>query len=547
MFDDLVASAMRAASPAARVAGFARVENAACAARLAAMVLMLEAVYAQDGSAEREQWRFDNWSAVCAQIGATHAVTSGVASGLLMDAVALAERLPRVRALFAAGVVSYRVVHQICTRTMLVKDLDAQRAVDTGLAREFGAGIAMSMDQAEKAIDRLVLTHDPFAVRHTAAAARGHRVTVHVDDASGTGHLEASMSVTDIHAVDKRVEALARTVCDKDPRTLEVRRSAALGAMGFGWDRLPCLCEREDCDAAARPAVGGIVIHVIAREDSLGLGTPGGPDPSPEPPPPAGGPDNPDPDPAPDPEPAPVGDLTEQRRALVTKPPPLLLKPWYRHTLSELAAAFNADRGEFCPAAPGVILGGAMVPAPVLAQAARHAKIERLIHPGQDPPQRRYRPLKALADFVRCRDGTCRFPGCTRSALTADLDHTVPYPFGPTAASNLACLCREHHLLKTFWAGWDSRQFPDGTIVWTDPDGRTHTTHPGSRTLFAELSRPTAGVTLRGAVPRKHTTGLTMPRRETTRTKARRQRVDDERRRNTPWVEQYLREQIPPF
>jgi hypothetical protein len=112
-----------------------------------------------------------------------------------------------------------------------------------------------------------------------------------------------------------------------------------------------------------------------------------------------------------------------------------------------------------------------------------HATLEQLIHPGPAPPEPRHRPSKKLAEFVRCRDLTCRFPGCTKPATVADLDHTIPYPYGPTCASNLKCLCREHHLLKTFWPGWSERQLPDGTVIWTDPDGHTSTTYPGSRLL----------------------------------------------------------------
>ncbi|WP_235065514.1 T-complex 10 C-terminal domain-containing protein, partial [Mycolicibacterium iranicum] len=97
--------------------------------------------------------------------------------------------------------------------------------------------------------------------------------------------------------------------------------------------------------------------------------------------------------------------------------------------------------------------------------------------------------------------------------------------------SNLACLCREHHLLKTFWPGWSSVQYPDGTIIWTDPDGCTATTYPGSQALFPELCAPTAEVAAT-ASPRKHIEGLTMPKRTITRAEARKQRVDDERRRN---------------
>ncbi|MBJ7338693.1 MAG: HNH endonuclease, partial [Mycolicibacterium sp.] len=53
MFDSLVASAT-GASGAAGLDGWTRVESASCARRVAAMVDMLAAVHAADGSAERD-------------------------------------------------------------------------------------------------------------------------------------------------------------------------------------------------------------------------------------------------------------------------------------------------------------------------------------------------------------------------------------------------------------------------------------------------------------------------------------------------------------
>jgi hypothetical protein len=61
----------------------------------------------------------------------------------------------------------------------------------------------------------------------------------------------------------------------------------------------------------------------------------------------------------------------------------------------------------------------------------------------------RYRPTSGVDRFVRLRDAVCRWPGCTRSARTCDLDHIVPWPDGPTTADNLIALCRGHHRLKT--------------------------------------------------------------------------------------------------
>ena len=91
-------------------------------------------------------------------------------------------------------------------------------------------------------------------------------------------------------------------------------------------------------------------------------------------------------------------------------------------------------------AGPGVIVGGGMLPAPVLAELARRATIRPIVHPGNAPPEPRYRPSRALETFIRCRDLTCRFPGCDRRADVCDIDHTIAYEEGgPTHASKLKC------------------------------------------------------------------------------------------------------------
>ena len=146
-------------------------------------------------------------------------------------------------------------------------------------------------------------------------------------------------------------------------------------------------------------------------------------------------------------------------------------------------------------------------------QIAGTAKIVPIVHPGDDPPQPRYIPSTVLATFIRCRDMTCRFPGCDEPAHHCDIDHTIAYPTGPTQASNMKCLCRKHHLLKTF-GGWHDQQWPDGTVDWTSPQGsptpplRQPTTvpapyvdppHPSSPTTNPAPRHPVAHWRCRGA------------------------------------------------
>ncbi len=97
-----------------------------------------------------------------------------------------------------------------------------------------------------------------------------------------------------------------------------------------------------------------------------------------------------------------------------------------------------------------------------------------------DIAEKQYRPSPALDRAIRARDRVCRFPGCSRPATKGqgtDLDHTIPWPRGETTASNLAVLCRHHHLLKHS-PGWTTELHPDGVMEWTSPAGKTYRTEP---------------------------------------------------------------------
>ena len=170
-----------------------------------------------------------------------------------------------------------------------------------------------------------------------------------------------------------------------------------------------------------------------------------------------------------------------------------------------------------------MIAGGGVIPAPLLAELrAMGATIQQVLNPIDLTTVPGYRPSTALARFVRTRDTTCCFPGCDRPAVYCDLDHTIPYTAGGlTHPGNLKCLCRKHHLLKTFWVGrggWSDEQLPDGTIVWTTPTGRRKHVPPGSRVLFPNWDTTTP-IPTTTKVAETHMPGreLTMPQRARTR------------------------------
>ena len=198
------------------------------------------------------------------------------------------------------------------------------------------------------------------------------------------------------------------------------------------------------------------------------------------------------------------------------------------HVLAEAATVSGTGT------ASGYLPGYGAIPAESVRDLADRAKVRFLSRPEELGAEAGYRPSTALADFIRCRDLHCRFPGCDKPAEFCDIDHTIPWDRGgPTHPSNCALLCRAHHLLKTFWVGrkgWSERQFPDGTIRWTSPSGRTYTTTPGGALFFPQLAQPTAELTVTERHPvTASARGLMMPTRRRSRAAERAARIAWER------------------
>jgi hypothetical protein len=134
--------------------------------------------------------------------------------------------------------------------------------------------------------------------------------------------------------------------------------------------------------------------------------------------------------------------------------------------------------------APGIVPGYGPVPAAVARMVAADACWRRVL---TDPVSgavldvgtRRYRPGAVIGGHVEARDAGCVFPGCVRRAVDCDLDHTLRFPEGPTAAHNLGPLCGHHHRLKhEARPSWLVAQPGPGRFTWTSPSGRHYTRGP---------------------------------------------------------------------
>ncbi|MCL3839159.1 HNH endonuclease signature motif containing protein [Aeromicrobium duanguangcaii] len=105
---------------------------------------------------------------------------------------------------------------------------------------------------------------------------------------------------------------------------------------------------------------------------------------------------------------------------------------------------------------PGLTLDGEPVGSEWVRELAQseHAVLRRLVLDpiGQvlDTTVLSYRPPQSLRQALRWRDGTCRVAGCRAPVHETDQDHAIDYDSGgDTSASNLRCLCRKHHNMKS--------------------------------------------------------------------------------------------------
>ena len=91
---------------------------------------------------------------------------------------------------------------------------------------------------------------------------------------------------------------------------------------------------------------------------------------------------------------------------------------------------------------------------------------------------RGYQPSPSLRHLIQIRNPACTGPGCRRPATRCDLDHVTPYHHGgKTCECNLHPACRHNHHTKQT-PGWTLTCPAPGTLTWTTPGNRTHTTTP---------------------------------------------------------------------
>jgi hypothetical protein len=386
------------------------------------------------------------------------------AAGARLHLAVELSRLPATAAALAGGAIDVPRARAVVD-AVTVLDAPLAAAVEQQVLPRAGQQTA---GQLRSALSRAVLSADPAAaeVRHERALA-GRQVTLQ-SARDGMAELWALLPADAAVAVYQRIDSLARRSGADDARSRDARRADALVAAVLGPavdTRLglrPSLAGAPDPPGSpdpGAPVLAGATVPVPVPIDTVAPVLAGAFDP----------PGSPDPR-------APL-----HGAATVPVPVPIdTVAPVLAGATVHVTVPVDTALG--VGTAPGELSGYGPVPGSLARRLAARGSWRRTeIDPATGVivavGRERYTPSAALADLVRARDRTCRFPGCRQPSRRCDLDHVIPWPAGPTTAGNLAALCRHHHRLKHQTA-WAVRAGPGAELEWTSPAGHRYVTTP---------------------------------------------------------------------
>jgi hypothetical protein len=370
---------------------------------------------------------------------------------LLARSRRMAADLPTVWEAFRCGDLDaeqIRVIDRVARRVAEAATLAAidEQAVDAAQTR--------SPKQLKVWLLRRVVRLEPLAFeeRHRRALAE-RRVTV-VQGVDGIGYVTGEVSAADAAAIDAMLAATARSLGAADPRTEQQRRSDLFADLLLGRLRLeePDDDEKPTDDSDwlevenVDPDTGELLGTCLQRIDADG---------------------------------EPSGERIDanthrplgQAPTLVKRPQKLqigIVVPLSSLLSANDAPAELADRSGFIPAE----LLREQIGEAIDTDGRDEVLFTRLLTDDGgrllDTTELGRYPSDRLAQAIKIRAGTCRFPTCTVPADRCDLDHHEPVPRGATSATNMDPFCRRHHRGKTF--AWHACLRDHNGVDWTMPD-----------------------------------------------------------------------------
>jgi hypothetical protein len=389
------------------------------------------------------------------ELAAELVISRAEAGHLIDDAIDLTARLPRTLAGMAAGLVDDTRTGWIALYTRSLTPADAARA-DEVLA---GDAPELRAEQLARKAAALEMKLNPEAVkaRREHAKRDGQRVEARRENSGNASLAGRELDTADVLAPKAYLDAVAARLREGGiPGPLDRLRALVLTDLTQGRDPLD----------RVTPAAPGT--------------TPAAP-PGPEPAQPAGPPENTDPageddDPSghparpggPAPVPALINLIIPAGTLLGFSAAPAQAGGWglldAAETRAVAAAAAAHPATRWCltltgPDGTALAHGCARGPRPRLLDdlapqppPAQLTGLLRRLNIALTPVTRgncdhaaaegHYTPSRALKHLVRARNATCDAPGCRNPTASTDLDHTIPWPTGPTEQCNLAPACQ---------------------------------------------------------------------------------------------------------
>ncbi|WP_131814262.1 DUF222 domain-containing protein, partial [Mycolicibacterium fortuitum] len=118
-------------------------------------------------------------------------------------------------------------------------------------------------------VDQWIAKLDPNGVRVPPDISEQRFVQIE-PSTPGMASIWANIDAVEAVALNQRLDAVANTVCEQDPRSHEQRRADAIGPLARLEAQLVCRCGREQCPAAQnRAAADAAVVHVLAQSSTV--------------------------------------------------------------------------------------------------------------------------------------------------------------------------------------------------------------------------------------------------------------------------------------
>lgn len=438
------------------------------------------------------------------EIGVALTLNRYNAGRVLGIAMALRNRLPRLRRALADGLIDLHRAHQFNDATCNVPDdligEVEQRALAKILPDPSTPRSGLTGKRLTNAIARVVGKVDPEGVRERRARRMAERYVGVGKTDDGMSSLQGSLPAEDALRLDGRLREMAGNPCRHDGRTFDQRRAGSLVALADSAGFLPCRCGRDDCPrrTCSPAAPRKPLVHVVMLAGTLD-GT------SDEP----GFLDG-------------YGTVDAEHARHIARGGTVVP---VRMPEDVRARSERARDPRAAPVSAALAAGHGTG-----SDAGEGATREP---PGALPASAfRYRPSTALANWVRVLGGMCRWPHCDAAAWNSDLDHTVPFDHaspetgGTTTADGLKPYCRHHHRLKHS-GHWHEQVEADGTVTVVSPAGTAYNSADAGLLDVLGVNAHRTGADAREA--RKAGSGS--PKRRT-RTQIRYARVRAERRRH---------------